>query len=227
MTSSAVTSSVKLTFSRALQRRPALFPQLFPIPEPGRYRHRQRESELMREHAYLPAMVGFVRNHVEHHFHANRPWPSPAVSAKLFHASLFPTIAERFREHLLATSGALGQSRACLLRRAVRAIELSGNLQVRSAQPDPLSADIVHVRKDRRNGASRSGAGRARRFGFPRIRVKMFDKNLVHAIVGGKDLDRSAVELSVNLILRNLIFTNLLLMNPMLRRGHGSLLLDL
>jgi len=38
-------------------------------------------------------------------------------------------------------------------------------------------------------------------------RVKMFDKNLVHAIIGGKDLDCGSAELSVNLGLT---------------RGHGS-----
>jgi hypothetical protein len=40
----------------------------------------------------------------------------------------------------------------------------------------------------------------------------MFDKNLVHAIIGGKDPDCGSAELSVNLVLT---------------RGHGSLLLDL
>jgi hypothetical protein len=40
----------------------------------------------------------------------------------------------------------------------------------------------------------------------------MFDKKLVHAIIGGKDLDRGSAELSVNLVLT---------------RGHGSLLLGL
>ena len=39
------------------------------------------------------------------------------------------------------------------------------------------------------------------------LRVKMFDKNLVHAIIGGKDLDCGSAELSVNLGLT---------------RGHGS-----
>ena len=34
----------------------------------------------------------------------------------------------------------------------------------------------------------------------------MFDQNLVHAIIGGKDLDRGSAELSVNLVLT---------------RGHG------
>ena len=42
--------------------------------------------------------------------------------------------------------------------------------------------------------------------------VKMFEKSLVHAIIGGKDLDCGSAELSVNLVL-----------TP----GHGSLLLDL
>src|SRR6266851_5569840 len=193
-------------------RRPALFPQLFPIPDPGRHLFWQRESELMREHAHLPAMVRFVRKHVAQHFQANRPGPSPAVSQKLLDAAFVlttaPTAAERFSQHLRATSGALGQSRAGLLRRAVRAVELCWNLQMRSCKPDPLAADIVHVREDRRND---TGAGLAGRFGSPSGRVKMFDENLVHAIIGGKDLGGSA-ELSVNLGLT---------------RGHGCVLLDL
>jgi hypothetical protein len=71
----------------------------------------------------------------------------------------------------------------------------------------PLGADIVYVREDRRNGA-----GLAARFASPGGRVKIFDENLVHAMIGGKDLDCSPAELSVNFVLT---------------RGHGSLLLDL
>src|SRR5712664_2179712 len=170
--------------------RPALFPQLFPIPDPGRHLDRQRESELMREHTHLPAMVGFVRKHVAQHFHANRPRPSPAVSKKLLDAA---TTTERFREHFRAASGALGQSRTGLLRRTVRAVELSWNLQVRGCKPDPLGADIVHMREDRRNGADLAG-----RFGSPGGRVKVFDKNLVYALIGSKDLDRGSAQLSVS-----------------------------
>src|SRR5713101_302430 len=177
-------------------RRPALFPQLFPIPDSGRHLGRQPESELMREHTHLPAMVGFVRKHVAQHFHANRPRPSPAVSQKLLDAAFVLTTAERFREHLRAASSAPGQSRTGLLRRAVRAVELSWNLQMRSCKPNPLAADIVHVREDRRNGADLLFAGR---FGSPGGRVEMFDKNLVHALIGGKDLDCGSAELSVNL----------------------------
>src|SRR5713101_10124809 len=128
-------------------RRPALFPQLFPIPDPIRHLVRQRESELMREHTNLPTMVGFVRKHVAQHIHANRPRPGPAVAEKLLDAAFVLgtalATAERFREHLRAASGALGQSRTSLLRRAVRAVELCWNLQMRCRKPDPLAADIV------------------------------------------------------------------------------------
>ena len=152
----------------------------------------------MREHAHLPAMVSFVRKHVAEHFQANWHWPSPAVAMKIFDA----TVAERLIEHLHAASGALRQGRTGLLRRAVRAVELGWHLQVRCCQPDPLRADIVHVGEDRRNRAALTG-----RFGSPRGRVKIFDKKLVYAIVGGKGLDCGPAELSVNLGLR---------------RGHGS-----
>ena len=146
----------------------------------------------MGEHTHLPAMVRFVREHVAQHFRAHWPRPSPAVSVKLFDAPL--ASAERFRQHLRAASGALGQTRAGLPGRAVRAVELWWNLQVRSGEPDPFGADIVHVREDGRNGADLAG-----RFGAPGGRVEIFDKNLVQAIIGGKDPDCGLAELSVNL----------------------------
>src|SRR5882757_7934673 len=162
----------------------------------------------MGEHEHLPAVVGFVGKHVAEHLRASRPGLGPAVSVKLLDAgSRIPrTAAERFGEHLGAASGALGQSCTGLLRRAVRAVELGWDLQVRSCEPDPLGADVVHVGEDRCDAADVAG-----RFGWrfcsPGGRVKMFDKNLVHAIIGGKDLDCGAAELSVNLGLT---------------RGHGS-----
>jgi hypothetical protein len=146
----------------------------------------------MREHTYLPAMVGLVRKHVAQHLDPNRPGPRPAVSAKLLDAAT--TTAERFTEHLRAASGALGQSRTGQLPRAVHAVELWWNLQVRSCKPDPLAAHIVHVREDRRNVSDI-----ARRSGPPGGGVKMFDKDLVHAIVGGEHSDCGSTELGVNL----------------------------
>lgn len=149
----------------------------------------------MREHTHLPAMVGFVSKHVAQHFQTNRPWWSPAVSAKFLHTAV--TLPERFGEHLRTASGALGQSVAGLLRRAVRTMELWWNFQVRSSKPDPLGTDIVHVREDSRNSADLAG-----RFGSPGGWVKMFDQNLVYAIVGGKDPDCGWADLSVNLVLK-------------------------
>jgi hypothetical protein len=67
----------------------------------------------------------------------------------------------------------------------------------------------VHVREDGRNGADFVFAGR---FGSPGGRVKMFDKNLVHPIIGGKDQHGGSAEWTVNLGLTG---------------GHGSLLPDL
>ena len=152
----------------------------------------------MREHTHLSAMVGFVSEHVAEHLQANRPWGSPAVPVELLDAISI----QRFREHLCAASGTLGQSLAGLLRRAPGAVELWRNLEVRSGEPDPFGADVVHVGEDGRNGASVGWW-----FRFPDIGVKMFDEKLVHAIVGGEDLDRGPAELSVNLVLA---------------RGHGS-----
>ncbi len=203
-----VSDSLRIVAGAA--RQPALFPKLFPIPDSVRHVIGQRESKLMREHTHLPAMMGFVRKHVAQHFQANRPGPSPAVSAKLLDAA--STTAERFSEHLRAASGALGQSRTSLLRRAVRAVEPCWNLQMRSRKPDPLAADIVHVREDRHNGPGLAGW-----FGSPDGRGKMFDKNLVDAIIGDKDLDCSSPELGVNL---GLTIDDL-------TRGHGSLVPDL
>ena len=157
----------------------------------------------MREHTRLPTMMGLVRKHVAQHLRANRPRPSPSVSAKLLNAVL---TTERCREHLHTASGALGQSYTSLPRRAAHTIELPWNLQVGSGKPDPLAADVVHVREDRRNGANAAG-----RLGFPDGWLKMFDQNLVDAVVREKDLDSGPAELSVNLEL-----------TP----DHGSMLLD-
>lgn len=71
---------------------------------------------------------------------------------------------------------------------------------MRSRKPDPLAADVMHVREDRCNGASlirRFG----RRLGSPRRRIKMFDQHLVHAIVGRKHLNWYPAKLRANLVL--------------------------
>ena len=57
-----------------------------------------------------------------------------------------------------------------------------------------------------------NGTGLSRWFGSPSGRVKMFDQDLFDTIVGSKNLDCGPAGLGVNLVLR---------------RGHGSLLLNL
>lgn len=104
------------------------------------------------------------------------------------------TAAESLGEHLAATSGALGQSRARLTGRAVCAVELWWNRQVARGEPDPLAADIVHVREDCRNGSRFVLAGRLK---SPGGAVEVLDHKLIHAIAGGKDLDGGSAELSV------------------------------
>jgi hypothetical protein len=171
----------------------------------------------MREHTHLPAMVGFMRKHVAQHFRASLPGLGPAISQKLLDAA-FAT-AERFSKHLCAASSALGQASTGLPRRAARSVELRWNLQVWSGKPDPLGSDVVHVRED---GGYSPGADLAGWFGSPGGRVKLFDKYLVDAIIGGKDLDCGPAELCVYLIL-----TSGVLMSDLSTHGHGSLLLDL
>ena len=146
----------------------------------------------MREHAHLPAVVGFMRNHVAQHLWSSRPGPSPSVPAKLPDAAF--AITKRCGNHLPALSGALGQRRTSLPRRATRAVELCWNSQVRRRKPDPLRAHIVHVREDGRDRADLAG-----RLSFPGGRIKIPDKNLVQAIIGGKDPDCAPSEFRVDL----------------------------
>src|SRR5450631_62847 len=172
----------------------ALSPQLFPIPQPGRHLVGEHESELMREHTHLPAMVGFVRNHVAYHLDTNRPGLRPAVSSKFNDTTSGTT--ERVSQHLLAAHRALCQSRTSLPRRAVHSVELRRNLQVLSRKPDPLGAHIVHVRKDRCNRADLAAW-----LGSPGGRGKALDKHLVQALIRGKHLYCGSAELALHLIL--------------------------
>lgn len=167
----------------------------------------------MCQHAYLPAMMRFVSKHVAQHLHPNRPRPTPAISAKHLDA---PLTAERFSKHLPAASRALRQSRTHLSLCAAGAVQLDWNLQVRSRQPHPLRADIVHVRKYRRNRANF-----ARWLRSPHCRVKMFEKHLVHALIGSKDPDRGSARLGVSHLVARVVSTYIALTDVACTRGHG------
>jgi len=146
-------------------------------------------------------MVRFMREHVAQHLRANLPGLCPAISQKIFNTS---AAIQRLGKHLRAASGALRQSRACLRRSAVRAVQLRRRLQMRSRQPDPLTANIVHVGEDGRDSACV-----ARRIGSPRGRIKLLQQNLVHLFVDRENAYSGLAELGVR---------------PGLTIGHGSAL---
>ena len=64
------------------------FPDFFPVPQVGCDFVAQREPQLMGEHADLPAMVGFVGEHVAEHFRACGPGGTQAVAAEIFDAAI-------------------------------------------------------------------------------------------------------------------------------------------
>src|SRR5712692_6153903 len=163
---------------------PTLLPQLFPNPDPGGGLDRERESELMRQHAHLSAMMGLMRNHVRKHGGPWRPRPSPTVTAKVLHATF--GAGEGVREHLVAACSALGQRRTGLFLRATRAVQPGRQLQMRSRKPQPLAANVVDVSKYCSNGASLA----AGRFGSPRAGIEMLQQDLIYPVVDSKSLQQ-------------------------------------
>ena len=65
----------------------ALLPEFFPDPQPVGGLDRQRETQLMRQRAYLAAMVGVMHDHVGQHGGTARPGSGPAVAEELLDAA--------------------------------------------------------------------------------------------------------------------------------------------
>jgi hypothetical protein len=168
------------------------FPELFPVPKVGGDLGWQRVAELVREHADLPAMVGFVGEHVAKHLRSGGPGFGPGVAEKLRDGARAGD--EGFGEHLGAARGALGQGGSGLLKCRMGAVQLWRRPQVRRGKPDPLGPYVVHVGKDGGDGADTGGWFRWR-LGFPDGGVEVFDEDLVHAFVGGEDAERGWGEL--------------------------------
>ena len=121
MTSRCDAWPAQLRAASSRVREAALLPQSFPNPHPVRGLDGQRETELMRQHTGLPAMMGVVRNHECQHGRACGPWSGPSIPVKTFHATAGPR--ESLHKHLTASVGALGESSPSLLLRARRAIK--------------------------------------------------------------------------------------------------------
>jgi hypothetical protein len=137
----------------------------------------------MREQADLPAMVRVMGNHVGEHSWARTPGPCPAIAKK----NVNPAFRARlgFEKHLAAARGAVSQRSSGLLLRASASVQESRYFQVRSRQPQPLTADIVHMRKDPGNRAYAPARG----LRPPRPRVEVLQDELVHEIIHGVGLN--------------------------------------
>src|SRR5215472_4300039 len=127
-----------------------LFPEPFPIPHPRAHRDRQAKSELMRDHAGLSAVMGFVRNHVGQHSGAGMPGARPSVAHKARHAALG---RERLLEQLATECGTFGECGCGLFLRASLAIKTDRDFDMRRREPNPLAADVVDMGEDRGDSA--------------------------------------------------------------------------
>ena len=168
---------------------PALFPEFFPGPDFVGGLVRQRETELMGQHAYLAAMMGIMHDHVGEHGGAAGPRSGPAVAAELLDATR--RAVQGFCEHLRAAQRAFRQRGSCLLLRAAGAIELLWKLEMRGREPEPLAADVVYMGEYRRDRA-RLAAGR---FCPPGARMEMLEDELVHSVIDGVGLEQRVAKI--------------------------------
>jgi len=123
--------------------------------------------------AYTPARDGgFVRKAYSTAFPGQ---PAKAEPSRLCETSRRgPHNRRALQRASRAASGALGQSRTGLLRRAVRAVSCGGTFRCGAVSLTHLVRTLCMCVK-----IARDGAGLAGRFGSPCGRVKMFDQNLV------------------------------------------------
>src|SRR5215831_18428613 len=104
----------------------------------------------MGQHADLSTMVGIMRDHVSEHCSARWPRPAPTVAMEEFDR---PAWRERLPQHFRAIPSAARERDLHLASRAAPSVKLYRQLDMGSRKPQPLSASLMHVRKDRRDGA--------------------------------------------------------------------------
>ena len=153
---------------------PALLPEF--LPHPDFVAGLDWITQLMSEHANLPAVMDVVHDHVSEHGSSARPTTRPPVAVEVRNP---PFSGQSVGEHLGATLGALCEGNFRLARSAAGAVKFGGKLDVRCRKPEPFAARMVHMRKDRRNGAHVS----ARWFGAPSAWIETIENDLVHAVV--------------------------------------------
>src|SRR5215475_13271281 len=97
--------------------KPALLPELFPCPHPVGGLGGQWEAQLMRQHADLATMMGFMRDHVSEHGRSRGPRTRPPVAVKLADATA------RLCQHFRTTVRTIGQRNLRLLGRAAGTVK--------------------------------------------------------------------------------------------------------
>jgi hypothetical protein len=148
------------------------------LPHPEFVAGLDLETQLMRQHAHLAAMVRIMQNHVRKHGRAPGPRLGPTIPNELPDAN---RPSQGFGQHLRAAFGAFHQRGTDLTLRAAGSIKLRGQLEMRRGKPQPLPANVVHMRKDRRDGAHVS----AGRFCPPGAGMQTLDDKLIHLVVYG------------------------------------------
>jgi hypothetical protein len=91
------------------------------------------ETQLMRQHAHLSAVMSIVHDHVGKHGRAGRPGASPPVAPKLLNSPVWSR--KSFRQHLRTTQSAEGQGASDLALRAPGPIEFCGQLDMWGGEP--------------------------------------------------------------------------------------------
>lgn len=143
----------------------------------------------MGQHAYLAPVMSFVRKHIGNHGGTRRPRRRPTIATELFDAAA--RVCESFRQHLRASLRALGESGTRLFLGATGAIELHRRLEVWGRKTQPFEANIMDVSEDGGDGASAA----ARWLFTPGLRVKTFEDELVHRVVGDESFDEDVANL--------------------------------
>jgi hypothetical protein len=154
-----------------------LLPQFIPLPNAFL---RKAITKLVREHQDLPAMMRFVRKHVREYSASSRPHGHPTV-AREFRDTPSWISGQRVRQHAQALFRAFPVRNGGLLDRTAVGIEQPRTLHMRRGVPDPGNANIMQVRKDRRDRSPASLLSGWRR--PPRARIQPRQDQLVHRIV--------------------------------------------
>jgi hypothetical protein len=168
-----------------------LFPEFFPLPDVGSFVE-DAVAELAGEHENLAAMVGFVGEHVGEHGAAGGPSGHPTV-AEEFRDAAMRSGGESIRQHAEALRGAFLVRGGSLLLGAAVGIERRGALQMRRGAFQPLSAAVVEMREDGRDGAAAGFF--SRRLGAPGTRVELREDELVHSVVARVGFEQGVANL--------------------------------